>query len=111
MPAAPRQGASWAALAAGPAAWVVSTQLNYALTPWVCEHGVGLVPWIALVLALAALAGSVVSWRARRGRPADGDAIRAGRFLSALGVLVGIAFAVVILAQGAAGLVFSGCEH
>ncbi len=95
----------WAGLASGPTAWAVSTQLNYAITPWVCAHGWPAVPVLGGVLALLALAGGLISWQAREGRT------RAGVFLASLSTAAAVLFAAVILTQGAAGLVFSGCEQ
>jgi hypothetical protein len=95
----------WAGLASGPLAWGLSTQLNYALPDWMCAHGINPVPWIALVLALFALAGGAMSWTSRQG------AHDADRFLAGVGALMALLFALVIIAQGAAGFVFTGCER
>ena len=109
--------AAWAGLWAGPGAWGVSTQLNYALTPWICAHKVNLVPWIALALAGVALGGAFLSWRAWSAPAADATEVRAGlleaprQLLAVGGTLVGVFFAVIILVHGAAGLVLNGCER
>ena len=96
-----------AGLFAGPAAWFLSTQVNYALTPWVCAHQIRIIPAVALALAALSLGGWFLSWRAYR---AAGTG-PAGRFLAAIGVAMALLFAAVILVQGAAGLVFHGCER
>lgn len=109
-------GVSWAGLAAGPAAWAVNTQANLALVPWVCAHKVNLVPVVSLALAFVSLAGAFLSWRAwrvgggteRHWSHQDGVP---RNFLAGVGMLLGIAFALVILTQGAAGLVLHGCER
>ena len=112
-----RDRASWAGLAAGPGAWAVATQLQYALTPWICAHEVNLVPVVALALAAVALAGAFVSWRVWNGAAVEASEMGAGvmeaprPFLAGLSVLIGVLFAVVILTQGAAGLVLNGCER
>ena len=109
--------APWAGLAAGPGAWAASTQANYALVPWVCAHHSNLVPVIAAVLALVALAGAFISWRSWNSEAVeviDVEASVAPRprpFLAGIGVFLGILFALVILTQGAAGLVLNGCER
>ena len=109
--------APWAGLWAGPGAWAVSTQLNYAITPWVCAHKIPLVPIFALVLAAVALAGAFLSWRAWDSPAADATEVRAGllesppQLLAVGGVLLGLLFALVILVHGAAGLVLNGCER
>jgi hypothetical protein len=108
---------SWAGLYAGPGAWAVSTQTNYALVPWVCAHKINLIPVLALVLAAIALGGAFLSWRSWHSPLVEGTEIGAGipeaprPFLGALGALLGILFALVILTQGAAGLVLNGCER
>ena len=94
----------WAGLFAGPIAWAVSTQLNYALASWECEHGKRIVPFVALGLAVLALLGGLLSWRSRKA--GDGGT---EQFLATLGVLAAALFALVILMQGAAGLILNGC--
>ena len=112
----PYRGA-WAGIYAGPGAWAVSTQANYALVPWVCANKVNLIPVVALVLAAVALAGAFLSWRSWRSAAVERSEIGAGiveaprPFLGVLGTLVGILFALVIITQGAAGLVLNGCER
>jgi hypothetical protein len=113
---ATRTGVSWAGLFAGPGAWAVSTQANYAATPWVCAHKVNFIPVLALVLAAVALAGAFLSWRAwgtAGGSRASGEASdgRPVVFLAAIGILMGVLFALVILTQGAAALILDGCER
>jgi hypothetical protein len=107
--------ASWAGLFCGPAAWAVATQLNYALVPWLCAKGAIAVPWIALGLAAAALIGMLLSWRALLAAKAGSADLprlaRTERFLAGIGILMAILFALVILLQGFAGLVFEGCER
>jgi len=107
----------WAGLAAGPGAWMVSTQANYVLVPWVCAHTRLVIPVLALVLALVALAGAWISWCSWSGHAiAQSEFEAAARpqprpFLAAIGALMGVLFALVILTQGAAALVLSGCER
>lgn len=108
-------GVPWAGLVTGPVAWAIATPLNYALAPWVCAHGpaVLMVPAVGLILLLIALGGGVLSWQAWRAMPAAAGE-KGGRpyhFLAALGMLAAGLFALVIALQGAAGLVFDGCER
>jgi hypothetical protein len=106
----------WAGIAAGPAAWAVNTQANLAAVPWVCAHKVNFIPVVAVALAGVALAGAFLSWRAwgategaraaetpRRAQPAA--------LLAGIGLMTGVLFALVILTQGAAALVLTGCER
>src|SRR3954466_60103 len=99
------KGLPAAGLYAGPVAWLVSTQANYALVPWVCAHKVRVIPAVALALIAASLFGAFLSWRAyavRRASPGGGG--RPHRFLAGVGVLTAVLFALVIAVHGAAGL-------
>jgi hypothetical protein len=116
MTARLRTGLPSAGLFAGPVAWMVSTQANYALVPWICASGLQLVPLVAAALAAASLFGGFLSWRAwTAAKPeAGGDPSAGGsphRFVAAVGMLTATLFALVILLQGAAGLVLQGCER
>jgi hypothetical protein len=57
------------------------------------------------------------SWRVWNGAAVEASEMGAGvmeaprPFLAGLSVLIGVLFAVVILTQGAAGLVLNGCER
>lgn len=104
----------WAGLAAGPAAWAVATQLQFAIAPWTCAKGGAhlIVPGVALLLAAVAVVGGILSWRSWRALPALPLEVggRPRHFLAALGTVAAMLFALAILMQGAGGLVFSGCE-
>ena len=112
----PYRGA-WAGIFAGPGAWAMSTQASYALVPWICAHKINLVPVLALVFAAIALFGAFLSWRSWKGPAVEESEVHAGvmeaprPFLGAIGALLGVLFALVILTQGAAGLVLNGCER
>ncbi|WP_018261593.1 hypothetical protein [Methylobacterium sp. WSM2598] len=123
------RGLPSAGIFAGPAAWLVSTQANYALAPWSCAHRFPVITLLAAVLVAVSLAGSFSSWCAYRWSPeADETTVpapdgsraasldspeggRPHRLIAAIGVLVSLLFAVVVALHGVAGLVFSGCER
>jgi uncharacterized membrane protein len=111
------EGVSWAGLAVGPAAWAVSTQVNYSLVSILCGHRLDVRPLaiVALVLILLSLASGLVSWRAWRRHGTDEQIPeldgRPRNLLAGLGVLAALLFALVIAAQGAAALVLQGCER
>src|SRR5438477_11174066 len=102
-----RNGVPRAGLAAGAAAWAISTQLNYALVGNGQVPGRS-VPWIALALALVALVGGALSWRAWQS-PGELLGNQAGgkprQFVAGMGVFASILFAGAIALQGVAGLV------
>jgi hypothetical protein len=108
------RGISWAGLAAGPTAWAVNLQANYAAVPWICAHRVNFIPVVALVLACVAAGGALLSWRHWRVAPAgdqDGVGGTPSHLVAGLSGLLGLLFALVILTQGAAALVLTGCER
>lgn len=108
-------GISWAGLVAGPGAWAISTQLNYAIAAPQCLWGAYPVPWMAIALALLALAGAGLSFQSYRqveARPAKGHRKpRTEVFLSLLSIGLAVLFGVIIFLQAYAGFVFTGCER
>jgi hypothetical protein len=110
-----RDGWPSAGVFLAPAAWALNTQLNYAIVPWVCHYGMNIVPVVALVNAAIALIGGFLSFRAwsarENGSSDDPRGGRPHRLVAGLGALMAVLFAAVILLQGAAGLVFQGCER
>ena len=111
-----RRGVDWAGLAAGPAAWAVSTQANYSLANAVCGFRCNIVPLLAAVLVLVALSGAVLSWRAWRIAAAEKELLaqedgRPRVFVAVSSTIIALLFATVIATQGAAGLILSGCER
>jgi hypothetical protein len=110
------QGLPSAGLYAGPAAWFLSTQGNYALVPWMCAHKLPAVPLLAAVLVVVSLFGGFLSWRAFSHAGSVSDVDRAGggrphRFVAAIGMMMAGLFALVIVVHGLAGFLFDGCER
>lgn len=107
-------GTSWAGLVSGPAAWAISTQGNYSLAPWECEQRISAVPYTAVGLAVLALAGGVLSWRAWQMEGAafkDKRQANTERFVASISMMAAGLFAGVILLQGAAALILDGCTR
>lgn len=107
-----RSGLSWAGLAVAPAAWAMSTQLNYALVPLQCAGQWSAIPAISLLLALLALLGGRWSWQAwlRGGASSKEErTVDTERFVAAVAVLLSALFALTILMQMAASLVLDSC--
>jgi hypothetical protein len=102
---------SWllfAAIFAGPVAWAVSLQANFALAPLAC--GSGAKPSLYFVLAFAFLlsaAGELLALSARRSTPNPSPnyhaMVWAGIGISAFSILL-------ILAQTIPTVFFAGCE-
>jgi hypothetical protein len=108
-----RNGVPWAGLAAGPGAWAVSTQFGYSIASWQCTAKIYPSPWFSALSILIALAGAALSWRAVSD-PDHGisppETMRTRRFLAGASAGIGVLFALVMLMQMAAGLIFGGCE-
>jgi hypothetical protein len=101
--------APWVGLVSGPFAWAVSTQVNARLGDWACHHQPNPIPWIALALAALAALGAAGSWHMR---VLGGGSVSRTRLLVAdLAALTGALFAVVILTEGVADLVFTACAR
>lgn len=109
------RGVSWAGIFAGPIAWGLSTQANYALTNLQCLWGVYPAPWISLVLATAAFFGAWLSFKAFQSHETEPKGAsrkpRTEYALAMLGVGMGVLFGMVILLQATAVFVFTGCER
>jgi hypothetical protein len=108
-----KQGVSWAGLAAGAIAWVLSTQLNYVFATVDCASLAWLRGGTAIISVLLAAVGFGLSWRAWGGkRDALIDGIVDGhprRMIAGISVLSAALFGITILAQAAAMLIL-GCE-
>ncbi len=103
-------------LYAGPVAWLISTQANYALVPWVCAHQIQLIPAVAAAMVALSLFGGFLSWRAYAGAGPvpEPDSIAGGRphrFVALMGIAMALLFAAIIIIHGVAGIVFHGCER
>jgi hypothetical protein len=107
--------ALWAGVLGTPAIWSVQFLLGYALAPWSCPGRQVVLYGVTTTGLLFALVGTVLSWRQwkRAGdvAPDDDEGAPFGRrrFLGALGMLVGVMFAVLMLAQGLPAFFFDPC--
>jgi hypothetical protein len=109
-----RPGVSWAGLALGVLAVAVSTQAGYSLAYRTCGAPPTLLLLIGAGALILAIAGGVLSARAWRGRERPGldEAAQGGSpsgMMAGIGVLAVLLFSLVILMQGAASLIISGC--
>ena len=110
------RGLPSAGIFAGPTAWLLDTQANYALVPWVCAHQIQIIPIVALAMAALSLLGGYLSWRGYvAAEPmSHADSTGAGRphrFVALMGIGMALLFATVIIVHGIAGVIFHGCER
>ncbi len=109
------QGHPGAGFVAGIVAVVVNQGAGYAMVPWICASKINPVPLLAVICAAIALFGAFLSWRAFDPGPQSISETHAGgyprEFLAGVGIFFAILCAAVVLTQGAAGLVFDGCER
>jgi hypothetical protein len=106
----------WAGLLAGPIAFLLQLQINYALIPWVCATGHRFVLHLVSVAAfLSVLIGSLIAWLAWRRMAGEMPDESAGahsrsRFMAVLGLLTGTLFLLLIIAQEIPNFVLNPCE-
>ena len=95
----------WIWLSAGPLAWAISSEANYALAGWQCEHNINVTLPLAIVLGLMALGGAMGAGRAMKSETGT------GRLLGVIGLQLGILSAAIVFTQGAASAVISACAR
>jgi hypothetical protein len=97
--------ALWTGVLAGPLAWMLGLNLQYALVLVACSGGSMLLLHLVSVVTLAMAAGGAwIAWRewGRAGREVPGEGggtIPRSRFMAAVGLLGSLFFSGVILAQ------------
>jgi hypothetical protein len=107
-----REGMSWAGLVAGPAAWFLAQQGGHLFAISSCGSAASHAA-IALNVAalLIALSGASLSWRSHKRYVASPEDGQGKPFLSLFSAFLALLFILIIVAQGAAGLFFVGCER
>jgi hypothetical protein len=109
------QGASWAALAAGPLAWFADQQISYRLTIWVCNGGPSIVLHLVNLLALVVAACGIVialrRWPKFAGASGESDRPAShAHFLVLLGLMLSAFFLLPIVAQTIATFILDPCQ-
>jgi uncharacterized membrane protein YphA (DoxX/SURF4 family) len=103
----------WIGLALGPIAWAINLQTIYAMSPHACAKPPSATVVLSTMMAVLAIAGTLMSWRATcRDGPAELAEMQGGRarnFMAWLGVGSSATFALVILNQLAAAVMISPC--
>lgn len=110
-----RQGLPSSGLYVSPAAWLISTQLNYMLPGVTCSTGMPLVLVAGLALALVSALSGLLSWRAWRAlagpQPFGQEEDRPHGFVALLGTAAAVLFTLVFLLHASANLFLTGCER
>ena len=112
----------WAAVFAGPVAWLTNVSVNSALAPVACAHrSMALLNLVAALAFAATVAGWVISWFALRQSPEaaakandeateDDSSHGRRRFMALLGLGVALLFAVQIVAGAFPQWVLDACD-
>ena len=109
--------ALWGGVIGVPALWSLQFLLGYALPTFACEKIASIHHLLTIVFVIASLFIAGLSWRQWKGaggQPPDideGGPVGRRQFLGALGALVSLMFALLILAQGMPSFFFDGCAN
>lgn len=98
---------AWAGLALAPTSWYAMHLAVSTLAPERCGGSPALTLLPAVLAALLTAGGGILSYRFLNTLKPDDTR----RFVGWLGVAAALLFLFVILAQGAAGLLYTGCER
>jgi RsiW-degrading membrane proteinase PrsW (M82 family) len=108
-------GELWAGVLVGPTAMLMQLEINYALVPWACGTGhtwpLHVVSLFALVVTVAAGFLAYRIWRRVPTGEDSGGALARSRFMAAVGVLISLLMALVIVAQWLPVFFHSPCER
>lgn len=105
----------WITILAGPIAWFISMEANFALAPWVCQWQSRVAPNLVSILALLLVASfgflARREWTHLRSNAGDPQSVEARPRAMAIGgtVLSGLFF-IVILAQAFPHWMLNGCQ-
>jgi hypothetical protein len=107
--------ALWVGVLGAPALWGLQLDIGYALPPAMCHLGsrwpTHVLSIVCIVLALVGAALSYRQYASVGGNPdeTDGGPLARRRFLSALGTVSGLLFAMVMFAQALSAFFFDPC--
>ena len=110
----------WYAVAAPPLAWTVQLVIGYGYAEAACgsggvSGGIGLHPWQAILAAVAAVAAAAgwagaIALHAASGRGEIDDPLGRVRFMSTIGIVIGLIFLALIGFTAAGTLAVHGCR-
>jgi hypothetical protein len=108
--------ALWTGVLVPPAAFLLNLEIAYALVPAACSARtvmlVQLVHLVSLALTMFATAVALRAWR-RSGATwpgGEGGRVSRTRFMSGMGILMGVMFALVIVAQWIPSFILDPCQ-
>ena len=108
-------GELWAGVLVGPTAMLLQLETNYALVLWACQTGH---TWPLHVVSLVALLATIVAgvlaygvWFRFNSEEDAGGPVARSRFMSAVGILISLIMAAVIVAQWLPIFIHHPCER
>jgi hypothetical protein len=111
-----RTFALWTGILAGPVAWLVSFEINFALAPWACVNQQKILLYIVSLIAfIISAASGILAWSEWKQLGSEwpgegGGAVPRGRIMAIGGMLMSALFCLVILAQAVPALMLGVCE-
>lgn len=116
LPLARRDVLLWLAVLSGPLAWALDELASYSLAATACDLGTSwLLHLVFVVSLLLALGGAALAHRVGRRLP-DGSTAQGGlqasraRFMALAGILLGLSFAIVLVAMEVPNWVLEVCQ-
>jgi hypothetical protein len=105
----------WLAVLAGPFAWAVDELTSYSLAPTACDAGTKwMLHLVFLVTLLVSLGGALLARSVGRGLPEgsseEGSRDSRARFMALAGTVMGVVFALVIVAEEVPNWVVGVCQ-
>jgi hypothetical protein len=108
-------GQLWAGVLVGPTAMLLQLETNYGLVLWACRTGH---TWPLHVVSLVALLATIVAgvlaygvWFRLNTEEDGGGPLARSRFMSAVGILISLLMAAVIVAQWLPVFIHHPCER
>ena len=108
--------ALWVGVLAGPLAFLLQLQINYALVPWACTTGRTFVLHLVSCVALLMVSiTAVIAWRIRgrikrEKRDESASSVSRPQFMAEMGLSTSILFLLIIIAQEIPNIVMHPCQ-
>jgi hypothetical protein len=103
----PSSAPLWTGIFAGPFAFAMAFETQYAIIDWICDHKTEWIFWAITILALLICAfGAFESWRGLK----LSDGSRRARFMGYSGLAMNAAFAAFIIAMAIPHFYLGACE-